>query len=189
MRETDEIDKNLNLYSVARVISSKENRLFVVEYKNFLRELEIVDHTKLRLFSRTCAFKNHVIKRVNLNDLLKQFTELNLTLFNKISFTDILTEIFSQKNNCLDNIAVESIKNDAYLLGEPEDLLVAYEVLMLKIHSIVEVLFTQISMNEKNLLIIQEKAKLEQINKILNCENKRTFKFTKKFANTIKVIL
>ena len=62
----------------------------------------------------------------------------NVNLLSKISFSDILSEVFNSKNNYLDLLAIESIKQDVYLLGTTQDLTLAVEMILMKLLTIVK---------------------------------------------------
>lgn len=137
IRENEELDKQLVVYCIGKIIS-KDNRQCLVEYDNFLHEIEVVDNSKLRPLTRSFISNNLMIKWINLNhliNLVKTNDTQNLSFLNKLSFSDILNEVFNQKNNYLELLAIESIKHDVFMLGTPEDLILSKEMLLLKIYS------------------------------------------------------
>jgi hypothetical protein len=110
------------VYFVGKIIS-KDNRQCLVEYDNFLHEIELADKSKLRQLTKSIGSNNLMIKWINLNQLInlvKTNDTQNLSFLNKLSFSDILNEVFNQKNNYLELLAIQSIKHDVYLLGSPE---------------------------------------------------------------------
>ena len=137
-REIELIDKPLIVYCVGRVLHTKDK--VIVEYENFLHEVEVViDSSRLRPLSKTTFCDNLKIKKLSLSQLLNEIktNEMTFNYFNKLSFSDMLNEVFNAKNNYLELLAIESIKQDVFLLGKDEDLSLAIEMVLLKLHCLV----------------------------------------------------
>ncbi len=135
LRENEELDKPLSVYCTGKIIS-KDNKQSFVEYDNFIKEIEVVENIRIRTLSSSVNADNLTIKWINVTQLLNlaKNNEMNSVNFlNKFSFSDLLNEVFNQQNNYLELLAIESIKHDVFLLGKPEDLVLAKEVLLLKI--------------------------------------------------------
>ncbi len=107
-----------------------------MEYDNFIKEVEVVENTRIRTLSSGVNADNLTVKWINITHLLNQVKNNDthvVNFLNKFSISDILNEVFNQQNNYLELLAIESIKHDVFLLGKPEDLVLANEILLLKI--------------------------------------------------------
>jgi hypothetical protein len=104
-----------------------------VEYDNFIKEVDVVENARIRPLSGSINADGLTVIWININHLLNLVMNNDIHFVNKFSFSDILSEVFNQQNNYLDLLAIESIKHDVFLLGKTEDLLLAKEVLLLKI--------------------------------------------------------
>ncbi len=125
----------MSVYCTAKIIS-KDNKQSFVEYDNFIKEVEVVENTRIRTLSSGVNADNLTVKWINITHLLNQVKNNDthvVNFLNKFSISDILNEVFNQQNNYLELLAIESIKHDVFLLGKPEDLVLANEILLLKI--------------------------------------------------------
>ena len=133
------LEKPFSIFSIGKIIYQINSQQYIVEYDNFLGEQDTVDASKVRLLSNKINKHNIMIKRISLNDLILEINKLNSINFNnKLSISsEILAELFNQRNNYLELLAIELVKQDLYILGSHDDIKFAFEVILLKLYSIV----------------------------------------------------
>lgn len=140
LREIEMIDKSLSIYCIGTVLHTTENKQCIVEYDNFMHDIEVVDPSRLRILSKRAICNDLRIRKFSLSQMISQIraNDQNVNLLSKISFSDVLSEVFNSKNNYLDLLAIESIKQDVYLLGTTQDLTLAVEMILMKLLTIVK---------------------------------------------------
>ena len=95
-----------------------------------------MENNRIRSLSRGFQAENLIIKWINITHLLNHVKNTDLqtiNYLNKLSVCDILNEVFNQQNNYLGLQAIESIKQDVFLLGKQDNVILAKEVLLLRI--------------------------------------------------------
>jgi hypothetical protein len=138
LRDSEDLEKPLTVFSQARVISAKERQV-LVKYENFLQETEVVDISRIRLLSKVDSIRQVKVRRINLDNSISKIKKVdqNVSFLGKVNFSDILSELLTLNNNYMDILAVESIKHDSYFLGTFDNLLLANELLIIKLHNLV----------------------------------------------------